>query len=175
MVLQLSESSENHQEHGGLLEARLVEMKAALVERGVAVTPKRAKLLEVLLASDQHPSASEIHEGVKVSYPGTSLATIYNTIEILKEAGQVLEIEFSGSSNRYDGRIPDSHPHLVCLQCEKVEDITGEVIDFPHHSPLDSVAQATGYSLVRLRTDYYGTCPECLSESSPVSGGRGCL
>lgn len=133
------------------------------------VTRKRAKLLEVLLASDRHPSVSEIHEGVRAAYPGTSLATIYNTIEILKETGQVLEIEFSASANRYDGRIPVSHPHLVCLQCEKVEDLENTAT----HDPLENVSQATGYEIVRLRTDYYGTCPECLEALS--SRERGCL
>ena len=49
---------------------RLTEMKIALREKGVAITRKRAKLLEVLLASDRHPSASEIHQGVQAAYPG---------------------------------------------------------------------------------------------------------
>lgn len=175
MLTQANERSEGGSNQAGLIESRLEEMKAALRDRGVAVTRKRAKLLEVLLGSDRHPSAGEIHEGVKVAYPGTSLATIYNTIEILKEAGQVLEIEFSASSNRYDGRIPVSHPHLVCLQCEKVEDIDSGVDGVAHHAPLDSVAQATGYDIVRLRTDYYGTCPECLEAFSPLAGERGRL
>lgn len=169
MLIQASEEYAGLFSQGGELSSRLEEMKTALRERGVAVTRKRAKLLEVLLASDRHPSVSEIHEGVRAAYPGTSLATIYNTIEILKETGQVLEIEFSASANRYDGRIPVSHPHLVCLQCEKVEDMENAAT----HDPLERVSQATGYDIVRLRTDYYGTCPECLEVSS--SGGRGCL
>ena len=169
MVIRASEESAGLSSQGGEFNSRLEEMKAALRERGVAVTRKRAKLLEVLLASDRHPSVSEIHEGVRAAYPGTSLATIYNTIEILKETGQVLEIEFSASANRYDGRIPVSHPHLVCLQCEKVEDMENTAT----HDPLERVSQATGYDIVRLRTDYYGTCPECLEASS--SEGRGCV
>lgn len=138
---------------------RLSEMKAALRDKGVAITRKRAKILEALLASDRHPTASEIHESVKAFYPGTSLATIYNTIDILKETGQALEIEFSASANRYDGRIPVSHPHLVCVVCEKVEDMDAAA----PHVPLDMerISQATGYAIVRLRTDYYGTCPDC--------------
>ena len=171
MVVQAAMESVSPFERGSELESRLVEMKAALRDKGVAVTRKRAKLLEVLLASDRHPSASEIHEGVCAAYPGTSLATIYNTIEILKETGQVLEIEFSASANRYDGRIPVSHPHLVCLQCEKVEDM-----DYTApHDPLDRVSQTTGYEIVRLRTDYYGTCPECQEASLLLSGERGRL
>lgn len=169
MLIQASGEPASPFSQGGEFSFRLEEMKAALRERGVAVTRKRAKLLEVLLASDRHPSVSEIHEGVRVAYPGTSLATIYNTIEILKETGQVLEIEFSASANRYDGRIPVSHPHLVCLQCEKVEDMENTAT----HDPLERVSQATGYEIVRLRTDYYGTCPECLEASS--SAERGCL
>ena len=169
MVIRASEEPAGLSSQGGEFNSRLEEMKAALRERGVAVTRKRAKLLEVLLASDRHPSVSEIHEGVRAAYPGTSLATIYNTIEILKETGQVLEIEFSASANRYDGRIPVSHPHLVCLQCEKVEDMENTAT----HDPLERVSQATGYDIVRLRTDYYGTCPECLEASS--SEGRGCV
>lgn len=169
MLIRVPEEATGLFSQEGELSSRLEEMKAALRERGVAVTRKRAKLLEVLLASDSHPSASEIHEGVRAAYPGTSLATIYNTIEILKETGQVLEIEFSASANRYDGRIPVSHPHLVCLQCEKVEDMENTAT----YDPLERVSQATGYEIVRLRTDYYGTCPECLEASS--SGERRCL
>ena len=169
MLSGISKESAEEYRSSDWLESRLSEMKAALRDRGVVVTRKRAKLLEVLLASDRHPSASEIHEGVRVSYPGTSLATIYNTIEILKETGQVLEIEFSASANRYDGRIPVSHPHLVCLQCEKVEDMESA----GPYDPLERVSRATGYDIVRLRTDYYGTCPECLKATS--SGERGCL
>ena len=132
-------------------------MKAALVSEGVALTPRREKLLQVLAASEHHPSVSEIHEQVKSFFPRTSLATIYNTIELLKETGQVLEIEFSGASNRYDGRRPQSHPHLVCLGCAKIEDMDTVETD----EPLEAISAATGYEIVRHRTDYYGTCSDC--------------
>ena len=152
------------------LEERILEMKQALLDKGVSLTPRREKLLEVLLASDKHPSASEIHKGVRRYFPGTSLATIYNTIELLKETGQVLEIEFSGAANRYDGRIPDSHPHLICLECERVDDLQLPEDD----GPLVEIAEATGYRIVRRRTDYYGICPECQKnqgEAAPSKGG----
>lgn len=151
------------------LQHRIIEMKQALLDGGVSLTPRREKLLEVLLASDNHPSASEIHEGVRRYYPGTSLATIYNTIEILKETGQVLEIEFSGAANRYDGRIPDSHPHLICLECERVDDL-----QLPEdHGTLGEIAKATGYRIVRRRTDYYGICPECQIKKGGAAPSKG--
>ena len=142
------------------LESRLLDMKGALTDEGVVITPRRAKLLEVLLASDRHPSVGEIHSDVRRYFPGTSLATVYNTIELLKETGQVLEIEFSGAANRYDGRRPQSHPHLVCLRCEKIEDMDAVEVD----EPLEAISSATGYDVVRRRTDYYGVCPDCQRE-----------
>ncbi len=151
------------------LQDRILEMKQALLDNGVSLTPRREKLLEVLIASDKHPSASEIHEGVKKYYPGTSLARIYNTIELLKDTGQVLEIEFSGAANRYDGRIPDSHPHLICLDCERVDDL--HLPDDDGH--LDEIAKATGYQIVRRRTDYYGICPECQNKQGGAAQSKG--
>ena len=74
---------------------------------------------------------SEIHQEIRRFFPGTSLATVYNTIELLKEIGQVLEIEFSGAPNRYDGRRPGPHPHLVCLRCGKIDDVDSTYADNP--------------------------------------------
>ena len=136
-------------------------MRSALAAKGVALTPRRAKLLEVLVASERHPSVGEIHREVKRSFPRTSLATIYNTIELLKETGQVLEIEFSGAANRYDGRRPAAHPHLICLRCEKIEDL--EMVETSE--PLEVISAATGYEIMHRRTDYYGVCPNCQTGS----------
>ena len=134
-------------------------MRASLSDLGVAVTRRRAKVLEALASSDGHPSANEIHAETRRWYPSTSLATIYNTIDLLKEAGQILELEFSGAANRYDGRRPQSHPHLICLACEAIEDMDDR--ESLSADALDRVSDATGYKLVRQRNDYYGVCPSC--------------
>ena len=142
---------------------RVDEMRDSLSELGVSITRRRAKTLEALAATDRHPSVNELHSEVRRWYPSTSLATIYNTIELLKEVGQVLELEFSGAANRYDGRRPGSHPHLVCLSCRSIEDMSA--LDSKDDS-LQQISTATGYKVVRERTDYYGVCPECQEESS---------
>ena len=148
---------------------RVSEMRASMSALGVNVTPKRAKVLETLASTDCHPTVNEIHSEVRRIYPSTSLATIYNTIELLKEAGQVLELEFSGDPNRYDGLRPESHPHLICLSCRSVEDMDATDIE---DVSLDRVAHATGYDLVRRRTDYYGLCPTCQDMDASASSNH---
>ena len=154
-------------------------MRDSLSALGVNVTRRRAKALEALASTDSHPSANEIHAEVRRWYPSTSLATIYNTIELLKEAGQILELEFSGAANRYDGRRPASHPHLICLACEAIEDMDDDGGDDPRgadgggESPdLDRLSRATGYKLVSQWTDYYGVCPACQDAGETQSARR---
>ena len=144
-------------------------MRESLSALGVNVTRRRAKTLEALASTDSHPSANEIHAEVRRWYPSTSLATIYNTIELLKEAGQILELEFSGAANRYDGRRPAAHPHLVCLDCEAIEDMDGDPPAAGVGLDLDRLSRATGYKLVSQRTDYYGVCPACQSAGEPAA------
>jgi Fur family peroxide stress response transcriptional regulator len=142
-------------------------MRTALVKRGVAITPKRAKVLEILATSDEHPNVGDLHAEVQRWHPSTSLATVYNTIELLKETGQVLELEFSAAANRYDGRRPDSHPHLVCLECQRIDDL-----EVPEPEGIfEAIGAETGYEVVRQRLDYYGICPNCQKKrESRLSG-----
>jgi Fur family peroxide stress response transcriptional regulator len=142
-------------------QSRLDEMTASLVGRLVFITPRRAKLLETLAGTDSYPSVSELHAQVQPRYLSTRLATVYNTIELLKECGQVLEMEFSGSANRYDGRGATPHPRVVCLECECIDD--AEIID--SDGSYASIAQTTGYEVSSHRLEFYGTCPVCQARS----------
>ncbi|MFH1929461.1 MAG: transcriptional repressor [Chloroflexota bacterium] len=141
-------------------QARLDELIARLRERGGRLTPQRVAVLKVLATSDQHPSAEQIYEHVKADFPMTSLATVYKTLALLVEMGELLEIRFCGDSTRYDGRIAHSHPHLICVKCKKIEDL-----ELAPLNPLSKeVAERTGYCILRHRLDFFGICPECQEE-----------
>ena len=59
---------------------------------------------------------------VSKSSTTTTIATVYKTLAVLKFTGEVLELEFSDDSNRYDGKSTDPHPHLMCIKCKRVVD-----------------------------------------------------
>jgi len=136
---------------------RLAEMTAKLRERGHRLTPQRMAVLRILAASEEHPSVEQIYERMKADFPTTSLATIYKTVALLKEVGEVLELGFGSGSNRYDGNKPYPHPHLICIQCGRIVD--PEVVTL-RQLP-QAVAQATGYQILDNRLDFFGVCPEC--------------
>ncbi|NLI80808.1 MAG: transcriptional repressor [Deltaproteobacteria bacterium] len=128
-----------------------------LRETGHRITPQRIAILRILAESRGHPSVEDIYEKVKVNFPTTSLATVYKTISVIKELGEVLELEFSKEQNRYDGKNPSPHPHLICVKCR-------EIID-PKLSSLEPLTQEltanTGYRILSHRLDFYGLCPKC--------------
>jgi Fur family peroxide stress response transcriptional regulator len=124
-------------------QTRLEKVITRLREQGHRLTPQRMAVLKVVIGNKKHPSAEQIYERVKVDFPMTSLATIYKTLAVLKEMGEVLEI--------------DPHPHLICIKCSSIKDVDVTGLDgLPR-----KVAQKTGYRIVSHRFDFFGICPQC--------------
>jgi Fur family peroxide stress response transcriptional regulator len=138
-------------------EARFEELTTKLRERGYRLTPQRVALLHLMAASDGHPSASQLYDQIKAQFPTTSRATVYKTLNLLKEMDEVLELGFSDDDNRYDGNKPYPHPHLICICCRRIMDPEVSLTQ----SLIQEVAQSSGYQIVGHRLDFYGLCPDC--------------
>jgi Fur family peroxide stress response transcriptional regulator len=136
---------------------RTEKMLGKLKERDFRITPQRLAVLKILAASDGHPSVDRIYEQVKTDFPTTSLATVYKTLTLLKELGEVLELGFPDGSNRYDGNNPHPHPHMVCIKCKTIKD--PDLMNFEQLT--EEAAEKTGFTIVTHRLDFFGLCPEC--------------
>jgi Fur family peroxide stress response transcriptional regulator len=140
---------------------RYAALLAALERQGDRVTPQRDAVLRVLASSDQHPSVEQVYTLARERCPFTSRATVYNTLNVLKELGAVVELEFGGGGNRYDGRCTEPHGHLICSRCGRIDDF------FPAElrAALEAAASASGYRVTGRRLDFYGECPACLAQA----------
>jgi Fur family peroxide stress response transcriptional regulator len=137
--------------------SRLDQIIARLRERDCRITPQRVAILKVFLDSADHPSVEQVYAKVKVSFPTTSLATVYKTVHLLKEIGELLEIGCAAGGNRYDGRKPYPHPHLICTACNTIVD--PDVSLLPKLA--DELSAATGFRIVSHQIDFFGLCPAC--------------
>jgi len=138
-------------------QTRFEELVTKLRESTHRLTPQRLALVRLLAVSEGHPSASQLYEQMKNQFPTTSLATVYKTLNVLKEMNEVLELRFSGDDNHYDGHKPYPHPHLVCIHCQKIIDLEVSLAQ----SLIQEVAQSSGYQIIGHRLDFYGLCPDC--------------
>jgi Fur family transcriptional regulator, peroxide stress response regulator len=143
-------------------ESRYQEMLAQLKIRGCRITSHRLALLRLVAVSEGHPTAMQLYERLRVQFPTVSLSTIYKTLALLKEDGQVLEIDLRDDS-RYDGNKPFPHPHLICTSCGRITDGDGL-------AALENIGQQIadqyGFRVLRQQQIFYGLCPDCQAGSS---------
>ena len=139
---------------------RLAQMVKLLREKGHRLTPQRVALLKIIARSDGHPSAEQLYERLKPDFPTTSLATIYKTLSLLKDMGEVLELSLAHVGCRYDGNKPYPHPHIICTGC-------GQILD-PEFAALmeitQEMARQTGYQITHHQLNFFGLCPKCQRE-----------
>ena len=136
---------------------RLEQMTARLKEHSHRITPQRMAVLKILAESKGHPSVEAIYEQVRQHFPTTSLATVYKSVALVKELGEVLELGFTDGGNRYDGNKPYPHPHLICTRCRAIMDpILSSVDDLTQQ-----LTEETGFKITNHRLDFFGLCPDC--------------
>ena len=140
-------------------EGRVAELIDKLRASGYRITPQRVAILRALVKSKAHPSADEVYHDLLPAYPMLSPATVYKTINALKQLGEVLELQFRDGSNRYDVNTPAPHPHLICRRCGKLVDLDDRGDDLNRFSA--EISTRTGYADVRYRLDFSGICPTC--------------
>ena len=138
----------------------------ALVEKlrqqNYRLTPQRLRLVNLIATSDGHPSATQLYTQVKTEFPTMSQATVYKTLNLLKEMGEVLEIDLRGDSH-YDGNKPYPHPHIICSQCGKIIDGDQDPsqVDSSIKRLVAEIERGSGFQILRHRLDFYGVCPTC--------------
>lgn len=127
-----------------------------LKEHGYKITPQRLAVYEELKNTKEHPSAETIYKRLQAAYPSMSFATVYKTLEMLKNLNLVQELNVGEGSFRYDANTCE-HPHITCIACKKVEDVDDEMI----FDLAEKVIKKTNYELVRQQLYFFGYCPEC--------------
>jgi Fur family peroxide stress response transcriptional regulator len=130
----------------------------ALRRKGYKATPQRITICRFAFQSRDHQSALRIYSKVKEIYPTISLATVYKTLQILKELGLVQELNFPNGDTRFDS-CTKPHINLVCLRCGNIKDI-----DDPASQEIIARATATAkFTATGQRIDVYGICEKCNS------------
>lgn len=137
---------------------RIVAVVQRLRSQGYRFTPQRKAIVQAVLENAGHPSVEEIYRQVWVNFPMISLATVYKTLDILRDLGEVVELPVGGRTH-YDGN-PRPHVHLICERCHTVMDWSEEV-SFP--VPEESIV-ASGFHPRQYYLEVRGLCLRCRTE-----------
>ncbi len=129
----------------------------ALRQAGKRITDQRRVICEYLALTESHPTPYEVFEGLSAQHPEISRATVYNTLNVLKDLGAIVEIGFGADHTHYD---TDTSPHinLICLRCHVISDYAGELPLTDVQESLDG--HGTFFPMV-MRVDVFGFCERC--------------
>ncbi len=132
-------------------------------EIGLKLTPQRLAIFEYLDGNKEHPAAEDIYNELKKKYPMMSFATVYKTLEALKNRGYLREISIDKERKHFD---PDTnhHHHLICTECKKIVDIHK---DFSIEIPDE---QQSFFEVTESNIEFFGICPECKKKGEQSNG-----
>jgi len=141
------------------IEARLLE---ALRQAGLRLTVQRRAICRYLAESDEHPTVQDIYQALKPRYPSLSLATVYNTVDLLVQLGAIHALGTAGDDAvHYDADV-SPHVNLACIRCHRVVDLPSTQVQELE----EEVRQRSGYRVLGARVLYYGLCPQCQAEET---------
>ena len=127
-------------------------------KQGYKITPQRREIINILVNNDSHPKAEDIYLFLKDRMPDVSLATVYNTLKMLKDLGMIDAIGVVGDDSiRYDPTT-EPHDHLYCVCCNRIVDVEKglQVQDLSF-----TQKEISGFQIIKRQITYYGYCPDC--------------
>jgi Fur family ferric uptake transcriptional regulator len=91
--------------------------------------------------------------------PGVNITTIYRTLELLEELNLVTHVHLSHGAPTYHDINEERHVHLVCRNCEHVQELDPEEL-----GPLAArLAEERGFRLDIAHVALFGLCKGCSS------------
>jgi Fur family ferric uptake transcriptional regulator len=131
-----------------------------LKSHGIRVTPQRAIILAAIESMSGHFTAEDVYGVVQKVSAYINIATVYRTLELLKELEMITTSDMGTSAIHYALRTHGPHHHAICRTC-------GRSFEFPHTLLEDAID--------RLNTDFdfvadahhvviFGWCTHCLQQ-----------
>ncbi|MEL4358233.1 MULTISPECIES: Fur family transcriptional regulator [unclassified Luteococcus] len=128
----------------------------ALRRANLRVTAIRTAVLDVVAAAP-HAEAEAVRRGVVERLGSVSVQSIYDTLNVLREAGLLRRVELAGHPALYEIHAHDNHHHMACRSCGVVLDVACAVGRMPCLAP----SETHGFVLDEAEVIYWGRCPAC--------------
>ncbi len=104
------------------------EIRHALSEKGLKVTPQRIGVLEAIYRLNNHPTAENIIEEVRKNHSNIAAGTVYKVLDTFVNNKLIKKVNTDKGVMRYDGII-EHHHHLYNPKYDVIQDYFDEELD----------------------------------------------
>jgi len=119
-------------------------------------TRPRERIEQILRTERRYLSAAEIHRRVNADTK-VSLATVYRTLGLLEERGQVSARVDEHGESAYVTCEPTHHHHATCRSCGKVEEVACDALE----RFSEALRDFHGFELDDHAMEFFGRCKAC--------------
>ena len=141
-----------------LRDSRVQRFLDELESAGKRKTLQRYEICRALVESEGHPTVADIYRQVIQRFPMISQATVYNTVETLRELGLIIRLDIANHDHTHFDVDTSPHVNVVCRYCCAITDVHDESVDLL----ITSIAEKSGFRLTaEAGLILYGVCPQC--------------
>lgn len=124
---------------------------------GARPTRQRRAVAEAMHSFRDFRSAQEIHGLLATRGERVGLATVYRTLQLLADAGEVDVLRSEEGEAVYRRCSPSHHHHLVCRSCGATVEVEGPAVE----RWTSAIADEHGYADISHTLEIFGTCAPC--------------
>lgn len=124
----------------------MADVVAQLEKHGIRPSAQRVAVARYALETHDHPTADEVFERVKRTFPEISRATIYNTLNLFVDKGLLARHTLAEGSVVFDC-VVEPHHHLVDEETGRIHDIPWDALTVGRIAKLPGF-EVSGYQVV---------------------------
>lgn len=124
-----------------------------LKERGIRPTAQRIGVYGNIAQRTDHPTVEMLYQDMHPTHPSLSKTTVYNTLDMLSQAGLVKVVTINTSEARFDADT-SLHGHFQCSSCGNVYDIRLPELQL-------TASDLAGFEVSTQDVYFTGKCPKC--------------
>jgi Fur family ferric uptake transcriptional regulator len=124
--------------------------------KGHRMTKQRRQIIAALQAARRYLTAQELYERLQSRRLRIGLATIYRTLEALRELGVVSTSSPKAGEASYVWCQIEHHHHAICKRCGRVDDVPCKAL-----GNYERILSRAGFALTDHRLEFFGVCARC--------------
>jgi len=143
-------------------EETIEELKKIVKQKGLKYTEQREIVLKILMNAEEHLSAEEVYNEIKLKYPDSNvgIATVYRALSFLEEVNLITSISFGADGKKFESNAKEHHDHLICTSCGKIVEFLDDEIE----KRQERIAKKNKFKITSHSMQLYGECSTCASK-----------
>jgi Fur family transcriptional regulator, ferric uptake regulator len=133
-----------------------------LASKHLKLTRQRQAVVDLIFSDSGHFEAEALVDRLKIGRTRVSRATVYRTLELLRECQLVEKLDFGTPRSFYEHVPPgEHHDHLICTRCGNVIEFHNDQLEALQSEICSNFGFQDSYHSLRI----FGLCSKCAQAS----------